>query len=327
MLLTSARAIKQELDEQLHGRNGLMEKVSHRVSGFGTPVTHTVFSPPLAKGITRLGARNFGVTIRVYPGRDALVRPVLQRFAGRGEIEIVRGVAYRRRAPAPHALIAGQSIGHVRITAGTLGGFVADSDGVYVLSNNHVLANTNAAEPFDPILLPGPSDARKLGSYRVIAHLHRWFDLRPHTTDNLDAAIAMLVPGQAYKPSFVPGVGRVERTPIAHRFAAHGVFKFGRTTQLTRGVVSAFELDDVVVDYGTAQHPYLVRFANQLEFVATTPTAQFSAPGDSGAVIYDEATRQPVALLFGGGPDADGRDRTLGHFLPEVLDALTVELL
>ncbi|NIU63493.1 MAG: hypothetical protein GWN66_23410, partial [Pseudomonas stutzeri] len=56
--------------------------------------------------------------------------------------------------PAP----GGVSIGHVDITAGTLGCLVVRGDHIYILSNNHVLANSNEAEPGDAILQPGPHD-------------------------------------------------------------------------------------------------------------------------------------------------------------------------
>lgn len=59
-----------------------------------------------------------------------------------------------RFRPAP----GGVSIGHVNITAGTLGCRVKRDGEVYILSNNHVLANSNDATPGDPILQPGPYD-------------------------------------------------------------------------------------------------------------------------------------------------------------------------
>jgi len=56
--------------------------------------------------------------------------------------------------PAP----GGVSIGHPQITAGTLGCLV-QKDGVqYILSNNHVLANSNDARIGDPIYQPGVYD-------------------------------------------------------------------------------------------------------------------------------------------------------------------------
>src|SRR3546814_20460298 len=55
---------------------------------------------------------------------------------------------------------SGISIGHAAITAGTLGGLVRDREtgAVAILSNNHVLANSNQGTAGDAILQPGPAD-------------------------------------------------------------------------------------------------------------------------------------------------------------------------
>ena len=58
-----------------------------------------------------------------------------------------------RFRPAP----GGVSIGHVAITAGTLGCWVTKNGQKVILSNNHVLANSNDAEIGDAILQPRPS--------------------------------------------------------------------------------------------------------------------------------------------------------------------------
>lgn len=64
-----------------------------------------------------------------------------------------------RLRPAP----AGISVAHFRVTAGTLGCFARGrtaprSNRVLMLSNNHVLANSNVANLGDNILQPGPYD-------------------------------------------------------------------------------------------------------------------------------------------------------------------------
>ena len=59
-----------------------------------------------------------------------------------------------RFRPAP----GGVSVGHVAITAGTLGCWVTKNGQKVILSNNHVLANSNDAEIGDSILQPGPFD-------------------------------------------------------------------------------------------------------------------------------------------------------------------------
>ena len=60
-----------------------------------------------------------------------------------------------RQRPVP----LGYSVGHPAITAGTIGARVRDALGrVYILSNNHVLANSNGASIGDPAYQPGPFD-------------------------------------------------------------------------------------------------------------------------------------------------------------------------
>ena len=56
----------------------------------------------------------------------------------------------------------GVSIGHYRITAGTLGVLARRGGRPVILSNNHVLANGNAGAIGDPILQPGPVDGGRL---------------------------------------------------------------------------------------------------------------------------------------------------------------------
>ena len=59
-----------------------------------------------------------------------------------------------RFRPAP----GGSSIGHIGITAGTLGCWVRRNGQPFLLSNNHVIANSNSASIGDPIVQPGPFD-------------------------------------------------------------------------------------------------------------------------------------------------------------------------
>jgi hypothetical protein len=72
----------------------------------------------------------------------------------------------------------GVSIGHYKVTAGTLGVMVRDRlTGAYLLlSNNHVLANSNDALIGDPILQPAPTD-RGINPQDVVARLERFVPL------------------------------------------------------------------------------------------------------------------------------------------------------
>ena len=87
-----------------------------------------------------------------------------------------------RWRPAP----PGVSIGHYKITAGTFGAVVRDkSTGRrLILSNNHVLANSNESEIGDPILQPGVVDGGRI-EQDTIAHLEDYckidFGLSPPT--------------------------------------------------------------------------------------------------------------------------------------------------
>jgi hypothetical protein len=101
------------------------------------------------------------------------------------------------------------------------------------------------------------------------------------------------------------------------------VAKLGRTTGLTRGRVTAFELDNVVVGYDLGN----LRFDDQIE-IEGAGTDPFSDGGDSGSLIVDSDLRG-VALLFAGGDQGgtNGRGLTYANPLQDVLDHLAVDLL
>src|SRR6185503_3353481 len=57
---------------------------------------------------------------------------------------------------------SGFSIGHVNMTAGTVGAIVAKGKKLYILSNSHVLADSGLGKIGDTVLYPGPDDGGKL---------------------------------------------------------------------------------------------------------------------------------------------------------------------
>jgi len=77
-----------------------------------------------------------------------------------------------RYRPAP----GGVSIGHRDITAGTLGCLVKKNGEVFILSNNHVIANSNDAQRGDAILQPGPIDGGVFPA-DLIAHLEDFVEI------------------------------------------------------------------------------------------------------------------------------------------------------
>jgi len=280
-------------------------------------------TPVAAVGIAPAGERDYKLAVRLFRGQErhsATLMRGLDRHEG--EIDLVRGVRYKPRL----TVRAGGSCGHFLITAGTLGGFVEDASHYYMLSNNHVLANSNNCFESDPILQPGPADVTGAG-FETIGRLHRWYPLSRTDRNGVDAALARFDESvDQFEPWNYAGVGTIKKQPVSNRFSVSRVIKRGRTTGVTRGTVSAFSLDGVAIDYGTPSVPAVVTFDDQIEVIGSPPQKAFSQPGDSGSFIIDRDTMQVYALLYGGGADAQGIDRTLAHFMPDVLREMKVKL-
>jgi hypothetical protein len=103
---------------------------------------------------------------------------------------------------------AGVSIGHYKVTAGTIGAMVFDRDTgePLILSNNHVLANSNDAVIGDVILQPGPTD-HGVRPDDAIAQLYRFEklyyhgDVPPTTPTQPPIIIAPTTPTQPPTPT------------------------------------------------------------------------------------------------------------------------------
>jgi len=80
------------------------------------------------------------------------------------------------------------------------------------------------------------------------------------------------------------------------------VHKVGRTTGVRHGRVTAFEVDDLVIDYETGSYT----FDNQIE-IEGQGDRSFDESGDSGSLIVNDDV-EAVALLFAGS-DHGGSNR------------------
>jgi hypothetical protein len=194
-------------------------------------------------------------------------------------------------------VMGGFSVGHPKITAGTiatccydLSPFPGMPRRYYILSNNHVLANSNSAKIGDPILQPGPYDGGRY-SRDLIARLSRFVPIRWRTRTSapcnyVDAAIAEgpfhLLNRQIY------WIGHVKQLYAAVK-VGDIVEKTGRTTNFTTGKVTATNAT-VDVNYGGGR---VARFCRQIL------TTAMSAGGDSGSLVCDRDERA-VGLLFAG---------------------------
>lgn len=187
----------------------------------------------------------------------------------------------------------GYSVGHYQITAGTYATAVIDATafpGVpqryYVLSNNHVLANSNNARIGDPILQPGPYDGGVVAS-DTIARLSRFVPISfaAGSSNYVDAAIAEGAFDVLDREIYWVGYARGGVAPALNMI----VQKTGRTTNYTSGRITAINAT-VNVNYGGGQ---VARFVNQIL------TTNMSAGGDSGSLLLDMENRA-VGLLFAG---------------------------
>ena len=255
----------------------------------------------------------------------------------RGEARKVYVGPIRRRAKARSAwrparrdpLNVGASIGHPDVTAGTLGCFVDRGEkGICILSNNHVLANVNAAEPSDPILHPGRVDAGRAAS--VECGTLQYFvpiNLDGSTPNAVDCAVAA-VGDVAYDPRILVDpatnrvVGGLQSEPQTEVLIGMRVGKVGRTTGLTSGEVIAVEVDNLRVAMRSQGYGQTAVFDGQT--AVASRGRQFSKGGDSGSIVWDEAFC-PAGLLFAGSeaPISDGyKGVTFLNPIDAVLDLL-----
>jgi len=342
MKLASARELKAALrDAILEGmaaalrREGALITAATRVAATTAPVART-----LALGIARAHGNDFRLAVRIQRRglEDAAPLQAIRRRA-RGEVEVryvgrVAKQAHRRPAGAPEVpwhqgrtrpLLIGASIGHHRVTAGTLGGFVVLRKGgeVRALSNNHVLADEDRGKKGDAILQPGAYDGGRAARDRV-GSLDRAVKLKPRGTNRVDAALGAMDSGIGYDPRTLRGVGTLGGVSAAPIEEAGLVEKLGRTTGHTRGRVTAFELDNVVVAYDTGN----LRFDDQIE-VEGADDGSFSQGGDSGSLVLASEDHGALGLLFAGSDQGgrNGAGLTYVNALPTVLAQLKADLL
>lgn len=225
----------------------------------------------------------------------------------------------------------GISIGHYQITAGTFGCLVQRNGQVYILSNNHVLANSNAAQLGDAILQPGPHDggtsADQIGTLEQFvsigfsgssgcgcspfAFLLRLLGaakplINEPGNNTVDCAIAKPLSADLVNPDIL-NIGIPTGVDTASLGTA--VQKSGRTTGHTTDQITQIDVT-VSVDYGGK----IAVYKNQLMAGA------MSQGGDSGSAVLD-MEKQVVGLLFAG-----SNTTTIMNPIQLVLDALQVQL-
>jgi len=239
--------------------------------------------------------------------------------------------------PAP----GGVSCGHIDITAGTLGCLASRGDQIYILSNNHVLANSNQGQPGDPILQPGPYDGGTIEDQiatleefvpinfgtdiptcpvatgtaatfnwmaRLVGSQHRLQAFQENSEMNLvDAAIARPISADLVEKRILE-IG--EPQGVSEGTLGLKIRKSGRTTGLTSGEITQVYAT-VQVSYGTGKTAI---FTDQLIAGA------MSSGGDSGSAVLDESERV-IGLLFAGSDSV-----TIINRIQNVVEALGVNM-
>ncbi len=238
------------------------------------------------------------------------------------EVGIIRALQEQTARVRP--AIPGYSVGHFRITAGTIGLKVYDNNTgePLLLSNNHVLANVDTAKVGDAILQPGPADGGTVAN-DMIATLLRWVNISTAASScvftrlwsrlspkaavyKVDCALARLVSPDILIDE-IAGTSR----PLGVMEAVVNMpcQKWGRTTGLTKGTVIAIGVT-VQVDYG--------EFGTKT-FEDQIAVSALSQGGDSGSAILSDL--DVIGLLFAGSDTI-----TIGNRIQNVFDELGVSL-
>ncbi|MFN0128664.1 MAG: hypothetical protein ACKV19_18490 [Verrucomicrobiales bacterium] len=294
------------------------------------PIARAAEPPPsFALGVALHGKRGYRLAVRVQKRafQDSREIELITKQA-KGEVDVrYVGRVSKRATPwyqqRQRPLLIGCSIGHVKVTAGTLGCFVKPriGKGLFVLSNNHVLANENGGKPGDAIIQQGDLDGGSAPG-DVVAKLGDFVRLKKRGANFVDCALGELAAGISTDMTKLRGNGKLRGLGDAFLDEGTEVTKIGRTTGLTHGRVTAFELDNVVVGFDIGD----LRFDDQIE-IEGADDGPFSDGGDSGSLIVGRDKRG-VALLFAGGDQggANGQGLTYANPLRTVLDALKVDL-
>jgi hypothetical protein len=204
----------------------------------------------------------------------------------------------------------------IECCGGTLGSLVTLGGTQYILSNNHVLARSDAASTGEAIIQPGLIDVNcNKTQATTVANLSQFANLQTESNSaspsNIDAAIAQVVAGevdpsgnilylgssadvngvpQAGAPNAGSGVTATVNMPVA---------KSGRTTGLTCSTVMSITTE-TSVQYTQNCDGSGTSFTVEYEDQVDVAGGDFSGEGDSGSLIVSQNTADPVALLYGG---------------------------
>lgn len=309
MELRTALSVKEELSEI-----------------FATRTTPRQF----ALGVAVQTSSQFAIAVRAPSAeqlRDDDLAMIRSRSAGEVSVQFTGAITPLTASDAIAAsspVRIGASVAHRRCTAGTLGFFARrkEDGAIGFVSNNHVIALEDRGAEGDDILHPAPRDGGQ-HPRDVIGHLDGNYPRLGLSHPSVDCAFARLASGKDFDPLSLeegqrlsPGTAILEESPA--------VGKIGRTTGMTIGRISAFDLDGVSIDYSFGT----VRFNGQIE-VESAGERPFTRGGDSGSLVFSRQGNHPVGMVFAASAIGGFGNAGLSYMHPidAVLDALGVTFL
>jgi len=187
-----------------------------------------------------------------------------------------------------------------------------------LISNNHVIANCNAAKYGDPIIQPGTKDGGAAASQ--IGVLERFITLDFARANEVDAACAWV--DQAQVSSWIYNTGPMTgnrydqlTTPPTSAQNKRRVGKAGRSSDTVPGQVFDITTSIPIVMPNGRQ----AQFDNQISI--SDLDQPFAALGDSGAVVWLWDTYTPVGLIV-----ARGAGTTFCNHIDLVLAKLDLQI-
>jgi hypothetical protein len=214
---------------------------------------------------------------------------------------------------------------------GTLGSLVTRGGVQYILSDNHILARSDAATIGDDIVQPGLIDTPTCttAGTTTVANLSQFSNLQATPSPNIDAAIAQVVAGKVDPTGKIIYLGATTDSngvpvadapqggaglPTSSIAMGRPVAKSGRSTGLTCSTIEATNIStsvDYTVNCDGTGTKFTINYVNQIGVIG----GDFSGEGDSGSLIVTQDTATPVALLYAG-----SNTDTVGNPVADVLN-------
>lgn len=261
------------------------------------PAVHLYLSRASARIMRSLPDEVLGVPLKAHKMGPVNVRPEMAASStNRGHVYEHNGFVCCGSSCAPTS----------ENCAGTLGALVrrVGNDQIYLLSNNHVFAGCNHVPQNQPILSPSNMDGRpdirapeEIGRHEMISPLASG-DPDFVTPCEVDLALA-----RATKPDSISSWQGDDQqgydTPVAVKEpeSMMAVKKFGRTTDITFGVVESKVTARTPIPYTSKHFKGVVWFQN-IWAIRSTSNDPFALGGDSGSLVVTEDGTYAVGILF-----------------------------